>query len=394
MKYKVFVSRGYPPNFFQRNDDGSPRVDNEHKQYLSIELSEEIVNEFEDGASHIKKALRANGMGRTLLVGRTRSKEQGNSYDLYKDRLLGHQVYNCALSSTTLPYMDRISTVGEILSTNPDTNEPTRIRTSLLTILLELKTEGGLHVFDAIFPSHGVYRGTYHVMGDRANAAAHVAKHPPTWLMFKLIFDLGARDEANIKAFMRMYFDSRQVNLALERGQYDVDSGNYSVDLPQSTTTEDDEEMAEMRTQPWFDLSLVQATVSQGDTAAGIAFNPDGNSVSSMNTAAWMGMKNPVMGLSDTLANLTTTQDSDNDAAMNNTEDDVSTKETEINNTDENEQNEDPTSSSGEGNNSQPVQTANGQTSGSDLNNAGSPQGNLSRAASERSPPGNDTPRI
>ena len=164
----------------------------------------------------------------------------------------------------------------------------------MLDLLLAAEDKDGNKVFSAIYPTNGGHMGVYYNVGKKMEAALNIGQLVPAWVLYELIFRYNILNTVELDLFLNQSFPRTYINLAKGCTEYDPDTNMFSVVEDPGNETEEDRELRELQAEVWFDLTLVEPDVTHGNTAAGIAFNPDEEaSLTSANTTAWMQHEYP-----------------------------------------------------------------------------------------------------
>jgi hypothetical protein len=283
--YDVLVTFDYPPHNYQRYVEGQPVVDTKCKQVMSFEINMAIYQDAIEAMPLLKAALREEGLGRSICLLIPKGKESSStSVKRYKDWLNTSVGHNKLLSTTELRNIRTIEEEFTIELANSQT-----LTTTLKKLLLGAKTNNGNDIFSAVYSTEeGEFAANYYNMGDRQAAAQNVTQHVAAWLLYHLIFDIKARSNENVEDIMRRHFNSSQREVAFSHSNYNSQSRVVTIHRDQQDLAEEDTEFLDLQSEPWFDLAFLNPTVSHGNTAAGVIFDPDANSIGSMNTQQYM----------------------------------------------------------------------------------------------------------
>ena len=132
------VKRNYPPNYFAKDTEGF-RLENAHKQMITLEFRSEVKEELMEAASAIKQALRKKGLGRHAFLLKPRDKWEGKGYIRYINYIKGHHVMQQSCSEISLPLLDGISTKGTLTKVNQEHLTDGALTLSALDLLLDPK---------------------------------------------------------------------------------------------------------------------------------------------------------------------------------------------------------------------------------------------------------------
>lgn len=283
-EYNTLVAFEYPPNNFQRHVEGQAFVETKCKQVMSFEISTAIQKEVIGVMTHFKTALRAEGLGcSTVLVVPKGKEDKQASVKRYKDMLAISVGHNKLLSTIELR---NVRTIEENFEIVLDSGNVTK---NLKTILLEAKTRKGASIFSSVYDTgEGEFAASYYNLGDREAGANNVAKHVASWVLYHLIFEYGAGNEANVENIMKQHFHGSQRTVAYTHSNYNSNTGIVTIHQEQQDLMQDDSEFLDLQQEAWFDLSFLSPAVVHGNTAAAALFNPDAGSAGSMNTTQYM----------------------------------------------------------------------------------------------------------